>query len=46
MDFSVLADAVQAADGTLYLTRDTGRARVLVDEGAGLIEVADSPLAK
>ena len=46
VDFSTLADAVQAANGTLYLSRDTGRARILVDEGACLIEVADSPFPK
>ena len=46
MDFSALAYAVQTADGALYFARDTGRARVLVNEGAGLVEVADRPFAE
>ena len=46
MDFSALAYAVQTADGALYFARDTGRARVLVNECAGLVEVADCPFAK
>ena len=46
MDFSALAYALQATDRTLYFARDTGRARVLVDEGARLVEIADCPFAE
>ena len=46
VDFSSLAYALQAADGTLHLTRHTCRASVIIYEGACLVQVADSPFTK